>query len=251
MESLWYIKHCQLFAELTGQQLAELERHALLRRFAAGSLIYLPEDQADGVLLLAEGRVKLCSHTPDGKQAILAFIEPGEVFGELALIGESQREEFAQAVTAATVFLLPGEALEQLMADSTQLTLGITRLIGWRRKRIERRLKTLLFRSNRDRVIHLLLDLAEQYGQTTPDGVALAIRLSHQDMAAIIGATRETVTVLLGELQLEGLLKVARRKLVIRDLHRLAECVEVRAPRVPEAARPAYGRPPTLNVREV
>lgn len=234
MERLWYIKRCRLFEKLTPQQLARLERRARVRRFPKRTPVYLPTDAADGVLLLAEGRVKLCSVTPEGKQAILAFIEAGELFGELSLVGEAEREEHAETVDASTVILLPGDELSSLMTESAQLTLGVTKLIGWRRKRVERRLKTLLFRSNRERLVHLLLDLAEQYGTAAPEGVLLSIKLSQQDLASIIGATRETVTVLLGELQLDGLLKVTRQRVVIRDPKRLAECVGTRPPKIPE-----------------
>ena len=94
-------------------------------------------------------------------------------------------------------------------------------MIGLRRKRVERRLKSLLFRSSRDRLIHLLLEISQQYGYPTSEGVVLGIRLSHQDLASIIGATRETVTTLLGEMQQEGLLLIKRQKLVLLDLPRL------------------------------
>lgn len=238
MERLWYIKHCRLFETLTPDQLARLERRARMRQFPKNAAVYLPMEAADGVLLLAEGRIKLCSLTADGKEAILAFIEAGELFGELSLVGETVRDERAETVAPSTVVLLPRDELEGLIAESPLLSLGVTKLIGWRRRRIERRLKTLLFRSNRERVIHLLLDMAEQYGQSTPEGVLLAVKLSHQELASIIGATRETVTVLLGELQLEGILKVARQRLVIRDLARLAACVDCVVPVLPEGGRP-------------
>ncbi|MGE3239501.1 MAG: Crp/Fnr family transcriptional regulator [Pirellulales bacterium] len=233
VDQIWYVKNCRLFDQLSDGQFAQLERSARIRRFPKGATIYLPSDAGSGVFLLADGRVKLCSITPDGKQAILAFIEPGELFGELAILGESEREEHAEAMAASTLVLLPGDALERLMNESAALALGVTKLIGLRRKRIERRLKSLLFRSNRDRLIHLLLDLSGQYGKQDKDGILLAIPLSHQDLASIIGATRETVTTLLGELQLERLLKVARQRLVIRDLGRLAKCVQMRPPALP------------------
>lgn len=248
-EHVWYIKNCRMFEQLTAEQFAQLEQRARVRRFPKSATIYLPSDAGSSVFLLAEGRVKLCSITPDGKQAILAFIEPGELFGELAILEEAEREEHAEAMIASTLILLPGDALERLMSESAGLAFGVTKLIGLRRKRIERRLKSLLFHSNRDRLIHLLLDLSSQYGKPDKDGTLLAIPLSHQDLASIIGATRETVTTLLGELQLERLLKVARQRLVIRDVGRLAACVELRpAPLPTPQVRPVgtgkFGRPP-------
>ena len=229
-ERLWHLKHCRLFQKLRPDQLQSIESRCRARRYPRNTPIYLPADYADGVLLLAEGRAKIGSFTEDGKQTILGFIEPGELFGELALLGGETRDEYAEAIEKTLVLLIPREVLEDLIGQNPDLSLGITRLIGLRRQRIERRLKYLLFRSNRERMVHLLLELAETYGKETPDGVALGIKLSHQDLASIIGSTRETVTVVLGELQAEGLLRLGRRKILLTDLERLADSVSQTAP---------------------
>ena len=97
-ERVWYIKECQLFSRLTDEQLARLERRGRMRAFPRNSTIYMPSDGSDGVFLLAEGRVRISSITPDGKQAILAFIEPGEIFGELADEFRQRREVFVLIV---------------------------------------------------------------------------------------------------------------------------------------------------------
>lgn len=234
-EKLWYLKQCSLFQQLTPEQLAPLEARCRSRQFARGMPIYLPADYADGVLLMTTGRAKICSYTDDGKQAILAFIEPGEIFGELALLGSQEREEYAEAIEKSTVILLPSDVMQELLESNPQVSLGVTKLLGLRRQRIERRLKYLLFRSNRERLVSLLLELAEQYGQETEAGIQLRIKLSHQDLASVIGSTRETVTVLLGELQGEGLIATGRRKLIITKLDDLAASIQRPAPKL---ARP-------------
>jgi CRP-like cAMP-binding protein len=231
-ERHWYLKRCDLFQQLSLEQLATLESRCRLRKFPRNTPIYLPADAADGVLLLAEGRVKIGSFSEEGKQTILAFIEPGELFGELSLLGSSDREEYAESVEKSTVILIPNDAIEQLLVENPAISLGVTKLFGLRRQRVERRLKYLLFRSNRERLVHLLLELAEQYGKQTEGGVTLRIKLSHQDLASIIGSTRETVTVVLGELQSEGLLQLGRRKIIVTDLARLAASVNQQIPRL-------------------
>lgn len=237
-DRIWYIKHCRLFQTLTLDQLERLEKHAKLRKYPKNVPVYFPSDAADSVLLLAEGRVKICSNTADGKQAILAFIEPGEVFGELSLVGEGRRDEHAETMAASTVVLLPGGVLEDLLAQSPSLSLGVTKLIGLRRKRVERRLKTLLFRSNRERLLHLLLDLTEQYGKSRPDGTLIDIRLSHLDLASVIGTTRETMTLLLGELRTSGLLKIEKHRLLIPDVGRIAAAVDQAPPEISGSSPP-------------
>ncbi len=231
-EKYWFLKRCDLFEQLTPENLKEVESRCRFRQFPRNSPIYLPADHADGVLLLASGRVKICSFTPDGKQSILAFIEPGELFGELAIFEPGEREEYAEAAEAASVLLIPADEMQRLISKHPGVSLGITKLIGLRRKRIERRLKYLLFHSNRDRLIHLLLELAEQYGKRGPAGIDLSIKLSHQELANIIGSTRETVTVLLGHLQAAGMLKMARRRLTLKDLEKLAAAVQATPPKL-------------------
>ena len=238
-DKLWYLKNCKLFEQLTADQLQEIEATTRARSFARNSPIYLPVDETDSVFLLAVGRVKICHLTPEGKQSILAFIEPGELFGELALIEPGPREEYAEAVEASTVVMISGNTMQRSMAAHPGVSLGITKIIGLRRRRIEQRLKNLLFLSNRERVTHLLLELAEQYGAREADGIRLQIQLSHQDLANVIGSTRETVTVVLGELQNEGLIKLGRRRIIIRELTRLAQSVQRPSPELPANAGPS------------
>jgi len=231
-EQSWCLKQCDLFRRLTEQDLRDMEAASRMRRFEKGEPIYLPADQADGVLLLATGRVRICSITEEGKQSILTFVEPGELFGEMSLVGVREREDFAESSEKSTVVLIPGPFMQNLIDRRGNVALGITKLFGLRRRRIERRLKYLLFRSNRQRLVHLLLELAEDYGEQTSEGVRLGIKLSHQDLASIIGSTRETVTVLLGELQAEGWLRLGRRKIVLTDLSRLANSVHESPPQI-------------------
>lgn len=233
-EQFWHLKNCDLFERLTPEQIQVVESRSKVREISRGDLVYLPSDQADSVLLLASGRVKIYHVTGEGKQAVLALIDPGELFGELALFesGGTPRDEFAEAMESSRVILIPREVMQSLMESHAEISLGVTRLVGLRRKRVERRLKSLLFRSNRERLVHLLLELAEKYGRPTVDGVALGIKLSHQDLASIIGSTRETVTVLLGELQHEGQLIIQRRRIILTKMNRLAASIDVPPPQL-------------------
>ncbi len=235
-DSFWYIKNCNLFSQLSASDIAELESQSRMRKLKRGEPVYLPNEQADGVILVAQGRVKICHATPDGKQSILGFIDSGEIFGELSLLGSERRDEYVETTEKTTLVLLPKQAVQHVIRKYPDIVLGVTKLIGNRRQRVEKRLRNLLFRSNRERVIHLLLELCEKYGQTTEDGVALNIRLSHQEMACIIGSTRETVTVVLGHLQKEELLKISRRRVIITNLDKLASEVNEVAPRLFEPA---------------
>lgn len=225
-EKYWYLKRCPLFSQLTSEQLREVEASSYSREFARGEVIYLPSDMSDSVLLLARGRVRIYHVTSEGKQAILSFVEPGEMFGELSLFSPNQREEHAEAVDKSLVVLMPREVVHRLMMRHPQISISLTRLYGLRLRRIERRLKSLLYRSSRERLIHLLLELAEKYGQQSENGLLIDLRISHQDMASAIGATRETVTITLGELQQEGLIRIVRRRVYLQQIDQLSGSVD-------------------------
>lgn len=225
-EKYWYLKRCPLFSQLTSEQLREVEGASFSREFSRGEVVYLPSDMSDSVLLLARGRVRIYHVTSEGKQAILSFVEPGEMFGELSLFNPSQREEHAEAADKSLVVLMPREVVHRLMMRHPQISISLTRLYGLRLRRIERRLKSLLYRSSRERLIHLLLELAEKYGRQTDSGLLIDLRISHQDMASAIGATRETVTITLGELQQEGLIQIIRRRVYLQQVDRLSGSVD-------------------------
>ncbi|GAC1468977.1 MAG: Crp/Fnr family transcriptional regulator [Isosphaeraceae bacterium] len=218
---LWFLKRCHLFETLTAEEAGRLERRAVMRRFRKGEMVYFPGDPGRGVLVLAGGRVKIKGLTPDGKELILAFIDEGELFGELALVDDSPRDEFAEAVEDSEVLAVPSEDLTALMESRPDLAIGVTKLLGLRRRRIETRLRNLMFRSNRQRVIGVLLELLQSHGERFGQAWRIQLRLSHQELASLIGSTRETVTIVLGQLQLEGCVQVKRRCITVLDRERL------------------------------
>lgn len=229
-ESIWNIKSCNIFANLPSEELRQLESRSLFRQLPRDSTIYLPFEEANGVILVISGRVRIFHATLGGKQSIVAFIEPGELFGESSILKGGTRDEFAEAVASSALLVIPAEDVQRLMEQHVDIAIGIARLIGLRRKRIERRLKYLVFHSIRVRLINVLLELAEQYGEPSDEGVELVIKLTHETLASIAGCSRESVTTVLGELQLEGLVRTGCRKIKLIDIGRMAEVIDVPAP---------------------
>ena len=226
-ERIWYVKQCVLFEQLSVEQLVRLEANARIQTFPKNVSVYCPTDASEYVFVLLRGRVRICSYTPDGKQAILAFIEPGEIFGELVLIHPEGHEDHAETMLPSTVAMIPKINIDRLLTPNSSFSLGSTKFIGWRHDDRASRLRSLLFRSNRDRLVHLLLDLAEQYGRPAHRGTLIDIRLSHQELANVIGCTRETVTILLGELQSERRVEIMRQRIVLIDPCQIAADVGV------------------------
>ena len=96
-ETIWFLKRCDLFERLTPAEKQRLERRAVVRTFKRRDTIYFPAEPGQSVLVLAQGRVKIKVVAPDGKETIFAFIQEGELFGELAVLDSAPRNEFAEA----------------------------------------------------------------------------------------------------------------------------------------------------------
>ncbi len=222
-----YLKNCELFQRLDDDRLQRIESKCQVRQHNARSAVYLPSDQAEDVLLLDEGRVKVCNVTVQGKETILTLIEQGELFGQMAVFRSGHRDEYAEAMERSTVVYIPAGAVRELMNEHPDVSLGVAKLIAFRLAHIERRLANLMFLSNRERLVHLLLDMADRYGRPCDRGTALDIRISHHDLAKLIGCTRETVSITLGQLQNEGSVWRARQEIIVTDIERLAKNVQV------------------------
>jgi CRP-like cAMP-binding protein len=237
---VWYLKQCPLFEQLTAAQSARLESRALTRSFPRHTLVYAPTEPGQSVLVLAAGRVKIKDLTPDGKETILAFIDEGEIFGELALLDGEPRREYAEAIADCQVLAIPRDDLLWLMGQRPDFALAITKLVGWRRQRIENRLRNVLFLSSRERVVRLLQELTESHGARCGGRCDIRLPLSHQDLASLVGVTRETVTAVLGRLQAAGLIQVRRKRITVLDCQRLGQ-EATQVGQKPRAVVPARG----------
>ena len=242
-ERFWSLKGCPLFEQLSDDEITQLEQRCRSKAFLRGSVIDLPGQTASVIYLVISGRIKISHITEDGKESILAFIQPGEIFGELAVVDETGNEDFLEASEKSMVLMIPVEAVRRLMERHAGISLAITKLIGLRRRRIERRLKSMMFHPARERLIHVLLDFAEDYGDIQGNELHLRIRLSHQELANLIGSTRETVTVALGELRRNGCIRLERRRVILTHPDLLARTVHRGVPSVQKSVLkpiPAY-----------
>lgn len=138
----------------------------------------------------------------DGRELMKAVVYPGEVFGELALAGEEKRRDHAVALNDdVDICAMNVEDVLALMRDKPSLNMAITRLIGERSISVERRLEGLCFKDSRTRIIDLLKEMAAKYGQAVGDEVLLKHALTHQDLADLTAASRQTVITLLNDLK--------------------------------------------------
>jgi CRP-like cAMP-binding protein len=212
---IWYFEETNLFNLFCPHKSKHLgERHVFLE-YQKDEFIYFEEDPSDKIYLIASGRVKIFSYNEQGEEFVKAILGKGEIFGEQSILDEGQRTDFAQAIEPTTICRMHLEDLQEMMRDNQALSLYIHKLINLRFKRLERRLELLLFKDVKTRLYEFLCDLAQEEGVVKGNEVHVNSRLTHKDIAKLIGSSRQTVTTLLNELQDEGKLKAERRRYIL------------------------------------
>jgi len=190
--------------------------------YTKDQFIYFTGEQANFIYMIAQGQVRIGHYLDDGKEVVTAILTTGEIFGELALAGEEKRRDFAQAMVGNTVICpLSIEELKSLMLEDRELSFKLLKLVGLRLMRIERKLELLVFKDARARIIEFLKDIASWKGKKVGFETMISTRLTHKDIAALTGNSRQTVTTILNELKEQNLINFDRRKILIRDLEKL------------------------------
>jgi CRP-like cAMP-binding protein len=218
---IWYLQNINLFKGLPQEEMDALDRVTTMSSVKKKEFIYLPGDPSYQVYLLKSGRIKIARITEKGKEITLALLKPGDIFGELEALEETPRDTLAEALADADLCLIRREDFLRMLKARPDLSLRLTKLIGFRLRSIESRIEDLVFRDVPARLAHVLLEMAKEFGKQEGDGVRIGARLTHQDLANLIGSTRETVSATLGDFKRQGLLHLDGRSILITSPQKL------------------------------
>lgn len=222
-QALWYFESVNLYNILCPHKTKDMDKKHEFRTFKRDQVIYRPDEPSQFIYMVAEGRVKIVHYLDDGKEVVKAILTKGEIFGELALAGEEKRTDFAQAMDGdTTICPMSIDDLKALMWEDKELSFRLLKLVGLRLIRMERKLELLVFKDARTRIVEFLRDAASWKGKKVGFETMIPTKLTHKDIAALTGTSRQTVTTILNELKEKNLIYFDRKKILIRDLERLA-----------------------------
>jgi CRP-like cAMP-binding protein len=216
--ALWYFESVNLYQILCPHKVKTMADKHTYNHYKKDQYIYFPDEAATHIYMIVSGHVRIGHYQEDGKEVISAILTTGEIFGELAMAGEEKRKDFAQAMEATIICPLSINDLADLMKENRELSFKILKLIGLRLMKLERKLELLVFKDARTRVIEFLKDSAAWKGKKVGFETMIPTRLTHKDIAALTGTSRQTVTTILNELKDKNLINFDRKKILIRDL---------------------------------
>ena len=182
--------------------------------FPRGARIFSEGESADAVYVLRRGMVKLSSVSDKGRETILHILKPDEVFGEL-LLSEEQRPFTAVTLEDSLVTIISKESFAELLLAVPTVALNFIRLLSKRLALVETGRAEFGHTWSHHRLARVLLQLSEKYGEEVPNGTLVNVRLTHEDLANLIGTSRETVTTQLSKFTRLGLLKREARRFIV------------------------------------
>ena len=220
---LWHLEQINLFKNLSDEELVELDDLTIMKTAEKNQFIYFPKEPSKILFFLKAGRIKIGSYSEDGKEIIKAILYPGEVFGEMGIVGEESRKDFAVAMDSETrMCTLHVDQFKKMMEANSDLSLEVTKNIGEKLRNIERRLESLIFKDARERIIDFMKEMAGKYGKKIGVEVLVKHDLTHQDIANLTATSRQTVTTVLNDLKEKDLIYMERKRFLIRELDKLA-----------------------------
>ena len=206
----------QLLSGLSAVEIKTINAAARSLRKERGEFVYMPGDRANSVYFLKNGRIKLSVLSNSGKEIAIDIIQAGEMFGEFALIDESVRSNMTQALDDVTILVFNKHDFVSLLKSQSNLALNYIRMVGDRRRRMEKKLSDITSKEVPARVCELLHELSAY--ALPAGGHQSLIPLMHQDVASLIGASRQTTTSILNDLMRRGFIELGRGWIRIKSL---------------------------------
>lgn len=215
------INRAPLFAALDPEGAAALRASMQEFRFLKGDIVFNEGDDGDRLYVVSDGKVKLVHASPDGRETLQAVMGPGDMFGELSLFDPGPRTATVAAITDTVLLGLHQSALRPWLTGRPEVAEALLRALAQRLRRTNENLSDLVFSDVPGRVAKALLDLGEKFGESRPDGLFVEHDLTQEELAQLVGASRETVNKALADFVSRSWIRLESRSVTITDIDRL------------------------------
>jgi len=223
-EKLGLLRELELFSGLSETDIEAIGHATTMTHCRPGQVILSPDDPPDRIHILKKGKVRVFRVTPDGKQLTLDIYDRGTILGDMRLLGQAPlAEAYAEAIDAAVICTITPDELRRLVEPHPIIGVNIITFLSSRLREAERELEAMAYQRVGQRLARKLIDLAQRFGVETVRGTLIQARLTQQELAEMIGTTRETLAHTLADFRRRDLLDPAHHEVVIRDAERLAE----------------------------
>ncbi len=217
------MRQSPLFSSLDQEGAAALMELLTESVVTKGEVLFLEGEPGDHLFLILEGKVKLGHASLDGRESLIAVLGPGEMFGELSLFDPGLRTSSATALTEARVLRLDNTQLMPWLAGRPEVAAALLQALARRLRRTNETMADLVFSDVPGRVAKALMELGEKFGTLIPSGLLVTHDMTQEELAQLVGASRETVNKALADFAQRGWITLESRQVLILDVERLGK----------------------------
>jgi CRP/FNR family transcriptional regulator, cyclic AMP receptor protein len=215
------LRQAPLFSSLDDDAANSLRSSMSETRIGRGDVLFHEGDSGDRLYVVTDGKIKLGRTSADGRENLLAILGPGQMFGELSLFDPGPRSATATAVTPCTLMSLGHDELLRWLEDQPSVARALLHQLAARLRKTSDVVADLVFSDVPGRVAKALLDLSRRFGRTADDGIHVHHDLTQEELAQLVGASRETVNKALADFAMRGWLRLEPRSVVLIEVERL------------------------------
>jgi CRP/FNR family transcriptional regulator, cyclic AMP receptor protein len=215
-----YLRQVTFFSDLADEDVAQLMTAAKRRTYRSGEVIFHRDDPGQVLYMIKEGKVKICIISPDGQEISLAVLGKGEYFGEFSLLDSLPRSADAIALEKVECYTLQRSDFHNAIMKNPKIAIKVMESLTKRLRNTDEMVEDLIFLDVYGRVAKKLLELADAHGVKTEQGVRIDVRLTQQELASMVGASRESVNKVMGYFTEKDFISTDKHRIT---LHRIAD----------------------------
>ncbi|WP_406678160.1 Crp/Fnr family transcriptional regulator [Moorella sp. ACPs] len=221
-ENWEFLRQIPVFADLSPEELQHIASLALVRRYRKNMYIFMQGEPGDAIYFVKKGAIKLFQVLEDGREKILHFVREGEIFAEVLLFEGGPYPATAETMEDTEVGIIRNADMERLLSRHGEMAVKIIKVMSRRLRQAQEHIRDLALKGAYGRLASILLQLARDYGTPREDGVTIDLNLSQQELANLIGTSRETVARILSDFKRLGAVGVERQRITILSPQKLA-----------------------------
>jgi CRP/FNR family transcriptional regulator, cyclic AMP receptor protein len=219
--NLQFLKKIPIFAELPEEQLQKITDVVIDRQYRKSQIIFGEGDPGEALFFLKQGKIKLTKTTPDGREQILAFRGPGEIFAEVVLFDGGSYPATAEVIEDAKIGIIRNQDIDKIVRKNVDIAVSLLKIMSKRLRQAQTALKDIALKDVYGRLASTLLKLATEHGRQVQEGTKISLNLTHQDLANMIGTSRESVNRVISEWRREGILDAVRGEITLLQIQKL------------------------------
>ncbi|NLL19058.1 MAG: Crp/Fnr family transcriptional regulator [Clostridia bacterium] len=217
-----YLRRIFVFDSLTDDELAKIAAIVRMKEYKRNTVIFREGEEGEGLFFVIKGKIKLSKLSEEGKEKILHFCSEGDVFAEILLFDGGVYPATAETLENSEIGLIRHADMERVLYENSGITVKFLKVMAKRLREAQFHIRDLAFKDAYSRLASTLLNLSAEYGRQTAGADYVGISLNQQELANVIGTSRETVARIIGDWRRDGIIAVHKKEIIIKDKKKLA-----------------------------